>query len=141
MAKHMFKSQDLKNIFETTPHNWEIHYVCDPPSFKDFRVDAHTHGLARTCGYEIQTTLAIPPEFGAYLLNTIGSLIAKKIQLEPGDYIYGLFEDDTMPVKLEENLDYQGESILRILIPDKNRNFGPLAEYPYNTQSDSPYLE
>lgn len=141
MVKHILTSDEIHDACEFHKPSWIIHYVCDSDSFKEHRADVHTHGLENICGYELQITLLLPPKLVAYVINTVGSLIASHIDINPDDYIYGLFDDETMPLKLEENFDCDGKTIMRILMPDQHRKFGINAEYPYNMQSDDPYLQ
>jgi len=139
MANHVFQPDVLTSIQNNTEITWVIDYVCDEDSFNEHRIDAHTHGLTDICGYEIQTTLRSPVKINGYILNTIGMLLSRNVPFNPGDYVYGLFQNPLMPVKLDENFDWDNTTILRILIPDPHGNFGSKAEYPYNTQSDNPY--
>ena len=139
--KHTLTYNDYASIEKTTPVSWIIHYVGDSKSFQKNRADAHTHGLVSYCGYELQLTLSLKPSLVKHILNTLGCFIASKtLDLNSGDYIYGLFADPDMPLMVEENFDSEGSSILRILIPDENGKFGDKASYPYNTQSSDPYI-
>lgn len=126
--------------------SWIVHAVSDcgtgPKVFKDFRCDYHTHGLNEYGSKELQFTLMVNPGLAGYLINTIGNLILRGKKINGGDVIFGLFDEDTLPVAVVDTKDSYGEDILRICIPDDNGKVYPeKAEGIYSEQVKSPYLD
>lgn len=119
---------------------WMIHNVFDDISFKDGRMDHHSHGLDTLFDKELQITIAINPSVAGYIINTLGILGTTGVVLKDGDTVVGLFEDPDMKVDIKDAVDCDGNPILRIYLPDENNNTLNSTVYPYSEQAENPYL-
>lgn len=119
--------------------DWIIHLVIgENNKFDDGRLDgtcdAHSHGLDKYCGRELQVVL----NNNAYinLINKVG-LLAKENgeKIYAGKIIYGMFDDDAL-LRVDDALDCYGKPIWRLIIPDYRNKFPEESdEWPYVMQN------
>lgn len=100
-----------------TENKWVIHYITEDP------ICAHTHGLEKYLGNEVEISIPVNHQTAMMLLNTVGNEVVY------GDYKLKLnhrnFELFNMPVyffELPSTLD-KTKNILRLVIPDPNNKF------------------
>jgi len=113
--KHIILKEDVE---PKQACDWIIHYV----PYSD-HIDAHTHGLSRKHDHpELQITLPVNMELVKYVINTMGIAVSNGKKFSDGDEIFGLFENQDLPVRLIARK-ATGENVLRIVLPDKNSKF------------------
>lgn len=130
--------------------DWEIHVVvntaCDVcgsnrKELRDGMCDAHTHGLKKYCGREIQLVINCGLAGIGYILNSVGEMIRDGLKLEDGVVFTSDKFQDEVRIKVFETTDVQGDPIYRLILPDPEYRFPEeSSEYPYNKQYCSPYL-
>lgn len=126
-------------------YDWGIHLVFDKdedkePNFHNAMCDAHTHGLNKYGSLELQFVLTYPPSAIGYILNTVAESIRDGLELEDGDMLTGIC-DDNAALKVFKTTDYYGDPIFRLVMPDGDMKYPEeSSEYPYNMQYRSPYL-
>lgn len=135
---------------------YKIHWVND---FKDGDVntgkrvdynylngmcDAHTHGLKKYCGHELQMTVNLLAY--AHLFDDIAyKIIFEGLKLHDGMIIEGLFDDDAV-VRISEVYDFysheEHQPYWRIIIPDGDFKMPEESEeYPYCFQMMNPHRQ
>lgn len=136
---YKLSKEELNNL-SNIKIDWQIHLVSDNKGFKKYMCDAHTHGINKFFNTEIQMVLNIDSKLIANLINDIGRLIKSGYKFTEGDLLYNLLTDD-MPIGFINAKDYEGEPILRILLPDVNGEvYKPNVTDVYAMQYENPYI-
>lgn len=120
--------------------DWQIHYVTDTTSFKPQMCDVHTHGIDKHLGVELQMILNVGPQLTMFVLNNVGKLVLTGKKFQPGDRLFGLFQDEDMPIGFIKGRDKDGVDVLRVCLPDEHCNVFSNAEGIYGQQNQNPYL-
>lgn len=120
--------------------DWHIHYVNDAFGFKAQMCDCHTHGIDKHLGKELQMILNVGPQLSMFVLNNVGKLILTGKKFEPGDRLFGLFQDEDMPVGFIKGKDRDGNEVLRVCLPDEHKEVFSKASGIYGKQNQNPYL-
>lgn len=134
-AKNVKKNIDwVIHYFKNCPQNIAHSAHSDNP-FPYYLCDAHTHGLSKYGdGHEFQMVLDGGEQEISYVLNEIGRRVKSGERFAPGDKVSGIYDDCS--VRIEKNLDENGNEVLRVVIPDMNGNYydEENCDYPYSMQ-------
>lgn len=101
-------------------------------NFIDGFCNAHTFGMYKYGHSEFQLVLCMDDKMILYTLNMLGLRVQAGEVFKDGDIIKDLFEGYNALLK---EFEYNGQKMLRVIIPDVNHNFpnddGCQLEYTY----------
>lgn len=127
----MDKKVDWIIALECNGHKCDVCELTEH-SFIDGFCNAHTYGMFKYEHPEFQLVLCMDDKMILYTLNMLGLRVQAGEVFKDGDIIKDLFEGYNALLK---EFEYNGQKMLRVIIPDVNHNFpnddGCQLEYTY----------
>jgi hypothetical protein len=126
--------QEAREAQWLAEQGWYSHYVFGVDLTRPHIVDAHTHGLREKFGVpEFQIVLKLPQGMVNELFHVLVDRLKTGARFEAGKDYSDVLSDGFL-VRMVAASDSFGVTVLRVILPDSQGNFGATAEPPWNDQ-------